>query len=206
MRIHPVVQKIFIALAVVLVFGAFAAPQMGGQVAEAATKSGLARLIIENDSQFEFTLILYGPEDLNYTVNAHSSETDTIVRGEYYFMMRACNQTATGTMDLSIHKTIYVPVCGGNAGAKGDKHHAEDVSDFIKMVKVKVRNKTHEPIGLYLRTLNDDFFLNLEPNEIQFVTVPKDRYVYSYVACGELITGYYQSLVRIPLDLKCNDD
>lgn len=205
MKLHPLIRKAIVAVAIVVLFGVFAAPQVSDQVAM-AKGTGLARLTIENASQFEFVLMLYGPEDLNYTVPAHSSEGDTILRGTYSFFMRACNHTSTGTMDLSIHKTLYVPVCGGNAGAKGDKHHAEDVSDYIKMVKVKVRNQTQEPIGLYLRTLDNHYFLNLEPKEIQFVTVPKDRYVYSYVACGELVAGYYESLVRWPLDLKCKGD
>lgn len=204
MKVHPVARKIIIAVAVVLIFGAFTTPQVSERSALAAG-TGLARLNIENSSQFDFVLMLYGPDDLNYVVSAYSSETDTIIRGTYNFFMRACNHTTTGTMDLSIHKTIYVPVCGGNAGAKGDKHHAVDVADYIKMVKVKVRNQTQEPIGLYLRTIQNHYFLNLEPKEIQFVTVPKDTYVYSFVACDELVVGYYDALVRWPLDLKCNE-
>ena len=161
------------------------------------------RLSVINESQFEFSLVLYGPDQYTLSVPAHSNRSWIVDRGMYSSVMRACNISKTGTLDMSIYQIIHVPICGGNAGAKGDKHHHIDVADYIKPVKIKIRNKTDEPIGLYIRTLERHYFLNLEPYEIQYLILPKDQYVYSYVVCEQLISGYYTPKVSPPFDLKC---
>lgn len=166
-------------------------------------KPPFVRLTIINNSQFDFSLVLYGPDQYNFSIPAHSDGSWIVKRGMYSSVMRACNISKVGTLDMSIFQIIHVPVCGGNAGAKGDKHHHIDVADYIKPVKIKIRNKTSEPIGLYIRTLERHFFLNLEPNEIQYLILPKDQYVYSYVVCEQLVSGYYSPKVTPPFDLKC---
>ena len=125
-------------------------------------------------------------------------------RGKSYFAMTTCNRTTSGTLNLNIFQTMHVPVCGGNAGTIGGKHHNIDVSDYLKIVKIKIRNKTHQDIRLYLRTLDYHHYLNLEPKEVTTLNVVRDRYVYSDLACGELEAGYYEARVYIPLDLKCS--
>jgi hypothetical protein len=174
------------------------------------SKSPIIRLTILNQSQHPFTLRLYSGNNYEVayevTVEQYSQAIMFIERGEYSFWMRACNHIKEGTFDLSMMYTLYVPVCGGNAGARGDKPHNIDVADYIKMVKVTIRNKTKEQIGVYVRTDENHYFLNLKPNETIYQIMPKDIYRVSYVACGDLIVTEYKSLVNAPLDLKCNGD
>lgn len=195
------VRLLVFAILLVALLGISAAPTDSALADDA--KPPFVRLSVINNSQFEFSLMLYGPDQYNFSVPAHSDGSWIVDRGMYSFVMRACNISKTGTLDMSIYQIIHVPVCGGNAGAKGDKHHHIDVADYVKPVKIKIHNKTSEPIGLYLRTLEKHYFLNLEPGEIQYLILPKDQYVYSYVVCEQLVSGYYTPKVCPPFDLKC---
>ncbi len=196
-----ILRILFTALALALLGTAF----LPGDIALAESQSPLVRFTVINNSQHPFSIYLYGPETHDIVVEPYSTSLYFVTRGTYSFFMEACNHTKSGKLDLTIYQNMYVPVCGGNSGAKGDKPHNIDVADYIKMVKVTIRNKTREPIHLYFRTLENHYYLDLAPREITYLIVPKDTYVYSYVACGELQAGYYQSLVRVPLDLKCSD-
>jgi hypothetical protein len=173
----------------------------------AETKS-IIRLSVINSSQYHFYLYLYGGgEEYTIKVPAYTSDKIFIKPGEYSYYMEACNYSKYGKMDLSVFQTIHVPVCGGRASEMRTKFHHIDVSTIMKPVRVKIRNKTGDDVGLYLRTMEDHKFLNLSPGEVLEVILKKEegiQYVYSFQACGgKLITGYYTPMVRWPLDLKC---
>lgn len=196
-------KKLIIRFAVLsLVLVAVLAVSAG--VAKAADNALYApvRLTVINNSQFDFSLILYGPDQVTITVAPGQTGYKVITRGVYSFTMRSCNYTKTGTMDLNYEQTIHVPICGGTAGTAGAKDHHIDASNYIKPIKVKVRNKTGEVIGFYLRTLDYHFFYNFQPG-VTYIIVPKDRYVYSFVACGKLISGYYTPSFSLPFDIIC---
>ena len=164
------------------------------------------RFTIINDSQHPFILNLYGVDDHAITVEGYSTGLLFVKRGQYQFRMLVWNQTKTGTFDLTSTQTLHVPVCGGTAGALGDKPHHIDASDYVKMVRVKIRNMTWENIGVYVRTDANDYFLNLKPRETIYQIMPRDLYRVSYVACDELVVREYKALTYVPLDLKCNGD
>ena len=187
-------------LAILVLSGVLA---VSNSVALAEAKAPIVRFTIINESQHPFTLHLYGSEDHSITVEGRSHGILFVKRGDYHFWMRACNQVKTGVFDLSITMTMHVPVCGGNAGAIGDKQLHIDVSDYIKMVNVKIRNKTKEKVGVYVRTDENHYFLNLKPGEVIYQIMPRDMYRVSYVACGELVVDEYKALKFVPLDLKC---
>ncbi|HBY07289.1 MAG TPA: hypothetical protein DEH22_05700 [Chloroflexi bacterium] len=161
------------------------------------------RFTILNYSHQPFSINLYGSEQFSYTVAPYSKLVTIVPRGTYSFTMEACKHTSSGTINLNIYQTMHVPVCGGTAKPVGEKIHDIDTSDYIKMVRITIRNKTKEPVRLYLRTLDNHYYLNLLPRETTTLVVPRDRYVYSFVACGDLEAGYYEARVMIPLDLKC---
>ncbi len=193
------VSVLFAILAVLIVL--LALP--GSNALAEDGKSPNVRFTIINYSQHPFSINLYGPEQFSYTVAPYSKKVSVVPRGTYSFTMEACNHTSSGKINLNIYQTMHVPVCGGTASPVGDKPHNVDTSDYIKMVRITIRNKTHEPVRLYLRTLENHYYLNLDPSEKTTLVVPRDRYVYSFVACGDLEAGYYEARVAIPLDLKC---
>lgn len=162
------------------------------------------RFTIINYSQHPFSISLTGPEQYTFNVAPYAKKVSIVPRGTYSFQMKACNHTSSGSINLNIFQTMHVPVCGGTAGAVGDKNHNVDTSDYIKPVKITIRNKTGEAVKLYLRTLENHYYLNLEARESTTLIVPRDRYVYSFFACDELVAGYYEARVMIPLELKCS--
>lgn len=178
----------------------------GGEVAASEGKPPNVRFTIINYSQHPFSINLYGPDQFNITVAPYSKKATVVPRGTYSFTMEACNHPSSGKINLNIYQIMHVPVCGGSAKPVGDKPHNIDTSDYIKMVRITIRNKTHEPVRLYLRTLENHYYLNLDPREKTTLVVPRDRYVYSFVACDDLQAGYYNARVSIPLDLKCAKD
>ena len=193
--------SVFVAVLAVLMI-AMALPS--NNVLATQSQPPNVRFTVINYSQHPFSMNGYGPEQFSIDVAPYSKELLILPRGVYSYVMETCNHTASGKIDLNIYQTFHVPVCGGNAGTIGQKHHNVDAADTIKMVRIKIRNQTWEPIRLYLRTLDNHYYLNLEPKEITTLVVPRDRYVYSYVACGELEAGYFQSVIKPPLDLKCS--
>ena len=204
MKTHSSIRTYLLVAIFVVSSIALALPS--GVVAEAPkAKRPYVALTVNNNSQFDFTLWLYGPEKYNLTVPPESQEKIVVDRGWYSFTMTACNITEVGTMDLNIYQTIQVPVCGGVA-FRHYKPHQIDTSDYIKPIKITIINKTYEEIDLYLRTLNDDYFLHFDPMETkkQIVYRSQDQYVYSYIACDTLQRGYYTAGVTPPLYLDCD--
>jgi hypothetical protein len=167
-------------------------------------KPPIVRLTIVNESQFEFSITIYGPEYHFFEVPAKTTLVAIVSRDMYSFTMNACNYTETGTLDMTIQQTIHVPICGGRAFRPGYKPHHIDVADYIKPLRVNLRNKTGAPVGIYIRTLDEHHFLNLDTGEIQSVILLKKEYTYSYLACGELIVGKYTPFVSIPFDITCS--
>ncbi len=174
-----------------------------------AAKTNIVRLTVINESQFAFELYLYGPKD--YTIKVPANSTDKIVvdRNLYKYYMEVCNYSKTGDLDMTIYQTLHVPPCGGR-GVTNPKQHHIDVAQLVKPVRITVRNKTGEDVGVYIRTQTDHHFLNFKAGEIATVVLRKDKdmpeiqYVYSFQACGgQLISGYFTPRVTPPLDLKC---
>ncbi len=163
-------------------------------------------LDVINDSQFDFVLYLYGQVSYTITVPPKTQETFVLDRDWYAFTMDSCNLTEVGTFDFHTHKTIHVPVCGATAGLVGQANNHIDTSDYIRPAMIKIRNKTHEQIEIYIRTLDEDHFMTFEPLETQWLLIDdsRDTFVFSYVACGVLQSGYTRLYVHVPFDLTCN--
>jgi len=203
MKPHSSIRSYLLVAIFVVSLASLAFPA-GVAAKELQAKPPYVGLTVNNNSQFDFTLWLYGPEKYSITVPPNSKESMIVKRGWYSFTMKACNITEVGTMDLNIYQIIQVPICGGRALAY-DKPHEIDTSEYIKPIMITIRNKTFEEIDLYLRTQEHDYFLHFAPLEIkkQLVVRSKDQYVYSFVACDALQSGYYTARVSPPLDLDC---
>ena len=161
---------------------------------------------VYNESQFDFTLWLYGPVSYTITVPPDSEGFFVLKNGWYAFTMYSCNLYETGTMDFTTHKTMHIPICGATAGHIGQANNHYDASDYIRPASIQIRNKTLEPIDVYIRTLDEDHFMTFEPLEIQWLLIEdaRDEFVYSYIACDVLQSGYTRLYVHVPFDLTCN--
>jgi len=162
---------------------------------------------IFNHSQFDFTLDLYGPTEYSLTVPPDSTGFFVIKNGWYAFTMYYCNMSETGTLDLTNHKNMISPICGGTGGATGQSYTYYDASDYIRPAQILVRNRTLQPIEVYIRTLEEHHFLSFEPLEERFIHIEdaSQDFAFSYVACDELIAGMTRLYIRVPFDLMCDN-
>ena len=199
-KITPIRLTIFIAVLAVLMI-ALALPGNNALAYEDEPNPNV-RFTVINHSQHPVSVSANGPEYFSIDVSPYSKGSVIVPRGTYKFNMEACNHTSSGVLNLNIFQTMYAPVCGGK-GVAVPKNHKIDVADYIKPVRVEIINKTWEPIRLYLRTLENHYYLNLDPKETIYQIVPRDRYVFSYLACDELQSGYYNARAKISLQLRC---
>ncbi len=162
---------------------------------------------VHNESQFDFTLWLYGPVEQTLTVPPDSDGFFILKNGWYAFTMKSCNLYDTGTFDFTTHKTMHIPICGATAGQIGQANNHYDASDYIRPARIQIRNRTFEHIEVYIRTLDEDHFLKFEPLEIKWVLFNnvEDEFVYSYLACDELQRGYVHFYRGLPFDLSCDN-
>jgi hypothetical protein len=200
MKKHPPIRlSIFIAVLALLLI-ALALPGENAFADEEQNPN--VRFTVINYSQHPFSMSASGPESFTFEVDPYAKKAWVVPRGSYSFVMTACNHTSTGTLNLNIYQIMHVPVCGGKV-LKNDKTHEIDVGQYIKSVRITIENKTWEDIRLYLRTIENHYYLNLDPREETTLIVPRDRYVFSYVACDDLQSGYYNARTYIPLELRC---
>ena len=202
MKIQPSSRKFAFGFVLIALIFALAVP-LGAVLADEDDDSPVLFNVI-NESQFEFTLWLWGPAKYEISVDSESEASYWLDRGWDAFTMLACNDSATGAMDFTHPQTMHIPICGGTAGATGDSYTHMDASDWIRPVRIKIRNKTDQPIDVYIRTIEDHHFLSVDAYETEYLLLndSKSEYVYSYVACDKLYTDYFKPNT-IPLDLSC---
>lgn len=196
------------AIVLIILIALMGAAAMSSQPAFASShdaKPSIVRFTVDNDTQYTFTMVMFGPEDFTVRVDPRSTKAFQLTRGMYSYVMNSCNFRATGSIDLTVVQTMNVPVCGGNANAIASHPHQLDASDVIKVIEITIKNKTKEDVNLYLRTLEYDYFLSFGFNETKTLYVLRDEYTYSFVACGDLEAGKYEARFRKPLILTCTE-
>jgi len=201
MKKSTIIKIIGLAGILFIILGVMISPA----TASIAGKPPFVRMQVSNNSQFEFSIVIFGPSDYTLKVEPYTDKSIIVERGTYSYVMHACNNSAAGSINLNMFKNIYVPVCGGSAIGKRENPHNFDTSEFIKGINIQVKNKTHEKISVYIRNLKKNYWVTVEPRETQTLLVFRDQYVYSYVACGELQAGYYNARVNQPLFLTCKN-
>jgi len=202
MKIQPSIRQISFGFVLIAMIFALAVPA-GAVLADEDDESPILFKVI-NETQFEFSLWIWGPSQYEITLEPETEAEYWLDRGWYAFTMLACNDSAVGTMDFTHPQTLHVPICGGTAGATGDSYTHMDASDWIRPVRIKIRNRTGEPIDVYIRTVDDHHFVSVDEYETEYLLLndSKSEYVYSYVACDKLHTGYFKPNT-IPFDLSC---
>ncbi len=201
MKKSTILKTVGLAAILFIILGVMISPA----TASTAGKPPFVRMHVYNNSQFEFSIAVFGPDDYTLKVAPYTDKSIIVERGTYSYVMRACNNSVAGTINLNMYKNIYVPVCGGSAIYKRENPHNFDTSEFIKGINIQVKNKTHEKVSVYIRNLKKNYWVTVEPGEAETLLVFRDQYVYSYVACGELQAGYYNARVNQPLILTCKN-
>ncbi|MBC8333024.1 MAG: hypothetical protein H8E28_13670 [Anaerolineae bacterium] len=206
MKKQPVQQILLLGLALTIGIFALAMPDEDVLAETGVDQYPYITFTIINQSQFDFSLLLYGPNSYDITVPPYSEVNYILDRGWYAFTMGSCNLSEVGTFDFTNDKTIHVPVCGGTAGEVDRSSQHIDSSDYIRPATIKIRNQTRQNVDVYLRTLEEHHFMQFGPKEVQLLLIEdaSQTFVYSYTACGKLYTGYTRLFVHVPFDIKCD--
>jgi len=203
-------SKLFLLLGVVMAVTIFALAVPGRNVMaddDSDTDKPLyIPFTVINQSQFDLTLSLYGPSSYEITVPPKSEADYWLDRGWYAFTMESCTLSEVGTFDFTSRRTLHVPICGGTAGIIDRSSQHIDASDYIRPATIKVRNRTRENVDVYIRTLEEHHFMKFDPMETQYLLIEdaSQEFVYSYLACGVLHSGYTRLYVHVPFDITCN--
>jgi len=141
------------------------------------------RLTVDNRNEKELYLQLRGPAYYFLKINGSEKVTFAIDRGEYDYFIRGCGRTASGTMDLTKNKYLAMPVCGGNATNLTRVPGRVDLGKILKVVKIKVENKTPGN-SLVIFTGPSTYVFSLKKDASNDYTVAKGLFNVQVYACG----------------------
>jgi hypothetical protein len=193
--------RLFILIGVVaaLVTTAAAPSPIRGIV---AAKSDLVRLTVENRSSGSLYVWLTGPQVYYFEVKADESEIFAIARGEYDYKFRACGDTVTGELDMSIQRKLVMPVCGGRATSETNAAGTVDISEQIKIVKVSFENES-DSRALLIMTGPTTYVFLFEDDEEKDYTIAKGDYSVQVFACGRYETRNFSAYKGRTLVIEC---
>ncbi len=205
MKKNNIIKLAGMAIVLFAIFGVITSPAIASPNANTEDKSPYVRMHVINKSQFDFTIAIFGKKDYKLKLSPRSDKSVIVERGTYSFVMHACNATETGTINLNLFRNVIVPVCGGSALNKRKNPHNFDTTQYIKSIRMRVKNKTHEKITVYIRNKKRNYWATVEPKQWASLLVFREQYVYSFVACGKLQSGYYKARANQPLYLTCKN-
>ena len=168
----------------------------------AFAKSDRVRVTVTNKSDKVFSLWLTGPEYIYMTVDADSADIFTPLRGVYNYTMYSCGVYAYGEFDFTTQKKMIIPACGSAAPQKtgGD---TIDVSETVKLVKVKMDNNVTNSNMVIVLTGPGTYVFSLKANEVKSYTIPRGEYNVTYYACGKSGTRMFVARANKVLELSC---
>lgn len=141
-----------------------------------------ARLTVTNRSSKVLKLWLSGPAIYRISVPSGQTKTYAVNRGMYKFTASGCGMTATGKLDMSINKTLVMPVCGGRISVNSP--HTEDLGQVLKVVKIEVQNKS-KGVATAVFKGPSVYMFTLQKNADKDYTVAKGDYKVTVYACGQ---------------------
>jgi hypothetical protein len=143
--------------------------------------SAQARLTVVNRSSTTLKLWLSGPAIYRISVPSGQTKTYAVNRGEYKYTASACGIYATGKLDMSINKTLVMPICGGRVPVNSP--HTEDLGKVLKVVKIEVQNKS---TGVATAVFKGPsvYMLTLQKGADNDYTFAKGDYKVTVYTCG----------------------
>ncbi|HZD57064.1 MAG TPA: hypothetical protein VE136_10095 [Anaerolineales bacterium] len=191
----PLRTIVILSLVVVFLLSA-AAP------ASVQARSELVRLTVINRSAGTVYLSLNGPALYYLSVKADESEVFTVQRGTYTSSITACGITSKDSLDITSHKKLIMPVCGGRAHGAHGAATKVDLSEQIKIVPFTIINDSDTQLLAVLTGAGTYAFL-LDKDEERDYTIAKGDYDVKIYACRAVTTIEFSSYKDSKLDLRC---
>lgn len=181
---------ILLALVFAAVVPAMAAPAAPAQ----------AVLTVTNKSDSTLKLWLTGAGRYSISVPAGKTKTYDVNRGDYKFTGSGCGITASGTLDVSINRTLVMPPCGGKVTTSDV--HTIDLGQFFRVVKVEVVNKS---TGVATAVFKGPavYMLTLKKGADNFYTMAKGVYKVTVYACGTTVKKTFTADNKKKFTVSC---
>lgn len=141
-----------------------------------------AKLTVVNRSSTSLRIWLSGPATYRLSIAAGQTKTYAINRGVYKMTASGCGMTATGTLDMSINRTLVLPICGGRVSVNDP--HTIDLGKLLKIVKIEIINKSTGVATVVFKG-PAVYMLTLAKNADKEYTVAKGSYKLTIYACGQ---------------------
>ncbi|OGO28277.1 MAG: hypothetical protein A2W33_03105 [Chloroflexi bacterium RBG_16_52_11] len=168
----------------------------------ALAASAQVRLTIDNRSPKPLQLSLSGPAIYNFKVEGNDKEVFAVNRGVYDYTMSGCGRTANGTLDLSVNKTLIMPVCGASAANLVREPNMVDLGQVLKVVKIKVENLATGD-SLVILTGPSTYVFSVKEDAKVSYTVAKGQYKVQIYACGDYGTSTFEAYKDASLKVRC---
>jgi hypothetical protein len=163
----------------------------------------LVRLVVRNKYDKPLSLRLQAPGAYYYVqVEGETTETYTVLRGEYDYTLWGCGATTSGTMDLTKNRTLIMPVCGGGVTNVPQNGKKLDLSSLLKIVPITVEN----PFDTHVYVIFDGatgYVFSMDKGKKNDYTVARGTYTVKYWACGGYVTRSFYADKNSSLVLTC---
>ena len=170
--------------------------------ASAQTEPDHIRLKINNRSSSSVFFRLEGPATYALRVQDDTVETFAVRKGSYTYWVTGCGFTTKGSLELTTHKTVVVPVCGGNAGRAAHIGNKLDLSNQLKVVKVTLKNETNTN-ALVILTGPGSYVFRFNKEEKAVYTLARGQYTAQIFACGTVFNRKLQADKGSTWELTC---
>jgi hypothetical protein len=165
---------------------------LGALPAQALAADDVVRFRIENRADRGITIRLYATDDSGrvYYMRVEEDSTKVMnpVRGVYTYRLTACGVMVKGTIDLRQNYNWIMPKCGHRAGTGSGAANTTDISKILKLIRVKLVNRTGATMRIWLEG-PFQYVFTIPNGETKTITILKGEYEWGHFACGDLDEG-----------------
>jgi hypothetical protein len=160
------------------------------------------RLKVDNRNSKQIAIQLNGPVYYYFKIDGKEKMTFAVNRGVYKYILTGCGMRATGSLDLSVNKTLVMPVCGGSASNQTRDPNRIDLGKVLKVVNVKIENLT-EGNSQIVMTGPSTYVFTLKTDASKNVSVAKGDYKVKVYGCGTVFTKNFTAEKDASWKIRC---
>ena len=171
-------------------------------MATAQAQADQVRLKVDNRNSKQITIQLNGPAYYYFKIDGKEKMTFAVNRGVYKYILTGCGMRTSGSFDLSVNKTLIMPVCGGSASNQTKDPNRIDLGKALKVVNIKIENLT-EGNSQIIMTGPSTYVFTLKTDAKKNYSVAKGEYQVKVYACGIAFTRKFTADKDAKLKIRC---
>lgn len=152
----------------------------------------VVRFRVENRADRSITVRLYAQDGSGrayyMVVDKLSTKIMTPLSGLYTYRLSACGVMVKGDLDLTKNMNWIMPECGDKGGPGTKQPNTQDVGKILKLVSIKIVNKTGSQLKIWLEGPFQYVFI-IPAGGSKTVSILKGEYEWGHYACGPLDEG-----------------